>query len=400
MYAHDQRSYPAGALPCARTLRVALIAKPGHAATGVGRYVEMLHTRLAAGGVDVVRVAPALPPLPAAAYDGLLRFGADLRAFLRTYPVWARYPPADVYHLTSQNLAALLILRRPPGRVVVTVHDILPHLLRRDPALSPLRRPADQLFDRMAMAGLRRADRLVADSDYTRRCVVEHLGIPASRVAVSHLGIDHSHFRPGAGDPAALRERYALDAGRRYLIYVGSEDPRKNLAALLRALAAARATLPDLCLLKVGRAHFVEERRRLVALADELGLRGAVTFLDDVPEADLPDLYGLAAACVQPSLYEGFGFPLLEAMACGVPSIYARASSLPELAGDAALAFDPWAPGAADELAALICRLIADPALQLRLRAEGLRRAAAFTWERTVAVTFAAYRGDGLSTAP
>jgi glycosyltransferase involved in cell wall biosynthesis len=328
---HDRRVHTS---ETAWTGRVALIAKPGGPNTGVGRYVHMLHEGLRELGIDAVRVAPSVPPLPQTGYSLLKRLRLDARTFLNNYPVWAEYPRADVYHLTSQNLATLLLFRRPPGRVVVTVHDIIPYMLRNDPKLCTYRSAADRLFDRLAMAGLKRADGLIADSEYTRRCVVEHLRITPEKIDVIYLGIDHQRFRP-LPVPLSIRERYDLPQQRRYLIYVGSEDPRKNLETLVRALAAVRRTLPDVELIKVGRAHFEDERRRLRELAANLGVLDAIHFLDDVPDDDLPLLYNLADVCVMPSLYEGFGFPVLEAMACGTPVVCANASSLPELVGDA-----------------------------------------------------------------
>lgn len=361
-------------------MRVALISKPGPPNTGIGRYASTLSHELAERGVEVLPAAPVVPPLPAGVYDGLRLLGADARTFLLNFPVWASYPPADLYHLTSQNLASLLALRPPRGPVVVTVHDILPYMLRGDPQLSVYRTVADGLFDRLAMAGLRRATRLVADSYYTKACIVQHLGIPAERIDVVHLGVDHERFQPGPPD-AAISARYGLSGGP-YLIYVGSEDPRKNLPMLLRAFAAARERFPTLELIKVGRAHFERERVQLLALAGELGVRGTVRLLESVPEEDLPALYRLAAACVLPSLYEGFGFPALEAMACGTPVIYADAASLPELVGDAGLSFDPGEGGAAG-LTAAIERALAEPGLRERLREAGLLRAARFSWGRS-----------------
>ncbi|HEX9442335.1 MAG TPA: glycosyltransferase family 1 protein [Roseiflexaceae bacterium] len=372
--------------------RIALIAKPGGTNTGVGRYVRMLHSGLREAGVDAVPVAPIAPPLPNAGYATLGRLGMDLRAFLLNYPIWARYPKADVYHFTSQNLASLLMVRRPNGTIVVTVHDIIPYMLRDDPHLSSYRTAADRLFDRLAMAGLRRADRLIADSHYTRQCIVRCLGISPEKIATVHLGIDHERFRP-LPVPASIRARYQLPEGRRYLIYVGSEDPRKNLDTLVRALAEVRRLMPDVELIKVGRAHFDSERQRLIALADRLGVRRAVHFLDDLPEGDLPQLYNLADVCVMPSLYEGFGFPVLEAQACGTPVICANAASLPEIAGDAALLFE-CGPRGADALAAAILRVLSERDLYRSLRITGLAHAAAFGWEHTARRTLDLYRDD------
>jgi len=362
--------------------RIGLVAKPEKLHTGVGRYVEMLQLELRAAGVDVVRVAPATPPLPIGVHNLLRRAQIDLRAFLSNSPVWAQYPVADIYHLSSQNLASLLLFHRPPGRVVVTVHDIIPYMLRHDRRLCVYRTAADRLFDHLAMQGLRQADWLIADSTYTRRCLTEYLGIASKHVTVVHLGLDHKRFRPRKV-PVTLSERYGLPAGRRYLIYVGSEDPRKNVETLVRALARVRGALPDVELIKVGWAHFAGERSRLLALASELGVTGAVHFLDDVPESDLPLLYNLAAVCVLPSLQEGFGFPLLEAQACGTPVIYAAAASLPEIAGGAGLAFNPRS-GGVSALADTLSQLLADTGRQHELRAQGRANAARFRWDSSV----------------
>ena len=363
--------------------RVALVAKPGGPNTGVGRYVHMLHSGLLSAGVEAVRVAPTLPPAPTVGYSLLLKLGLDARAFFSTYPVWARYPPADVYHLTSQNLASLLLFRRPPGRVVVTVHDIIPYMLRDDPQLSSYRGAADRLFDRLAMAGLRRADALIADSHYTKRSVVQHLGIPAERIDVIHLGIDHERFRPREVTDE-LRARYRLPAGPRYLIYVGSDDPRKNLATLLRALAELRRALPDVRLIKVGRAHFAAERTKLLALAAQLGVADAIHWLDDVPEDDLPALYSLADVCVMPSLYEGFGFPVLEAMACGTPVVAAKASSLPELVGEAGVLFEVGVGGEPAALVEVLGPLLSSFEQLPERGAAGLIQIQSFTWQAMI----------------
>ncbi|HEX6292756.1 MAG TPA: glycosyltransferase family 1 protein [Herpetosiphonaceae bacterium] len=370
------------------TENVVLLAKPGGPHTGVGRYVQMLHQGLQHAGANVARIAPDVPPLSHTIYSALRRLGPDLRTFFLNYPVAAKYPSADVYHLTSQNLASLLLFRRPPGRVIVTVHDIIPYMLRNDPQFNSYRIAADRVFDRLAMAGLQRADLLIADSHYTRSCVVSELGIAPDRIAVVHLGIDQQRFRP-LPVPDTLRERYGLPTGRRYLIYVGSEDPRKNLATLVRGLAIVRRELPDIALIKVGRAHFEHERRRLHDLAAELGARSAIHFLDDVQEGDLPLLYNLADVCVMPSHYEGFGFPALEAMACGTPVVCARASSLPEIVGDAALQFEPRD---AHALAQAIVRYLTEPDLYQAMRSRSIAQAAAFTWARTTRQTLDLYR--------
>ncbi len=149
-------------------MRVALIAKPGNEATGVGRYTSELRNALEALGHEVILVHPTAP-LPKMLVRAARRLlGWDLEAFFSNYPVGASYPKADIYHITSQNLATLLLTHRPPGKVVVTVHDIIPWLVRDDPELRIYDHRVAEWFDRLALAGLRRADALVADSTFTQ----------------------------------------------------------------------------------------------------------------------------------------------------------------------------------------------------------------------------------------
>jgi len=170
-------------------MRIALIAKPGHENTGVGRYTAQLRAALEALGHEVVVVHPAAP-VPGVVVRAAHRLlGWDLAAFFDNYPVWARYPRADVYHVTSQNLATLLLLRRPPGKTVVTVHDIIPWLLRDDPQLRVYNHRVAEWFDRLALVGLRRADGVVADSEFTRESVREE-GVEVGAITVVMLGVD------------------------------------------------------------------------------------------------------------------------------------------------------------------------------------------------------------------
>jgi glycosyltransferase involved in cell wall biosynthesis len=356
--------------------KVAVIGDWNGPYTGIGRYWRMLHTGLREAGVEAVQVTPAMPPLPDAAYRILSLVGRDLEAFLTNYPLWCWYPDADIYHLGQQALTSLLLVRRPRGKVVVTVHDIFPHVLRRDP------------WFKLALLGLSRADHLIAISDYTKQSLIDGLGIPSETITVVYHGIDHERFRPLA-TAEQIRKRYRLPEGRRYLIYVGSEDTRKDLVTLVRAVAEVRRELPEVELIKAGRGQRQDDRLRLVELAGELGVLAAIRFVEDVAEDDLPQLYNLAELYVTPSPYEGFGFPLLEAMACGTPVVYADAGSLPEIAGGAGV---PVAPGNPVALAAGLLSLLRDKDRQASLRAAGLQRAASFTWSASTQNVLAVYR--------
>ena len=166
-----------------------------------------------------------------------------------------------VLHLTSQTLGILLLTQRLPRPVVVTVHDILPYMLRHDPELNVYRNSAQRLMDGLAMRGLKRADRLIAVSHYTKSTVANTLGIRPNFIDVIHEGVDTERFRPQPV-PDSFRERYHLPPGRPYVLYVGSEDPRKNLPQLLRAMKHVLEEMPNAVLLKVGAAAFAEQRQR------------------------------------------------------------------------------------------------------------------------------------------
>lgn len=170
-------------------MRIALIAKRGHEDTGVGRYTGQLRAALEALGHEVLVVHPIVP-LPHVLVKMVRHLlGWDLAAFFNNYPVWVRYPQADVYHITSQNLATLLLLRRPPGPTVVTVHDIIPWLVRDDLELRVYEHRLAEWFDRLALAGLDRAKLLIAVSAYSKESLVESLGLKAERIIVIHEGV-------------------------------------------------------------------------------------------------------------------------------------------------------------------------------------------------------------------
>jgi alpha-1,3-rhamnosyl/mannosyltransferase len=213
--------------------------------------------------------------------------------------------------------------------------------------------------------------------------------VPRQRVRVIPLAVDPS-WRPA--DPeavAGVRGRHGLPA--RFIAYMGGLDVRKNAERLILAYARARASHGVVEPLAITgdpdrRGALFPPLRPLV---EQLGLRAHVRFLGHVDSADMPALYTAAALAVYPSRYEGFGLPVLEAMACGAPVACSNASSIPEVAGDAALTFDPD-----DEsgFAAAIARGLQDEPLRVDLRERGLAWAATFTWEKTAAATVRAYR--------
>jgi glycosyltransferase involved in cell wall biosynthesis len=369
-------------------LRVELIGRPEPQVTGLSRYTAGLRGGLETAGLDVHLTHPTRPPFPLTMVRTLKRRGVDLDAFFASYPLRTRQHTADLYHLTDQTLATLLLFQRYPGPVVVTVMDIIPYLVEQVPALNTFRHAVDRWFYRVALAGLGRADALIAISEYTKRTLVEVLGLPEDRIEVVYPAIDHRRFRPvDVGE--AFRRAYRLDPDDRHVLFVGSDDPRKNLHLAVRALATVRERIPNVRLLKVGASRFADEHQRIVKLIEELRLEEHVRLLDFVPDDDLPRLYSIADLCVLPSLYEGFGLPVAEAMACGTPVICARAGPLPEVAGGAAVHVSPHDPEA---LAAAVIALLGNPSWRRRLSEEGQVRAARFTLDRQASETQGLYR--------
>lgn len=230
----------------------------------------------------------------------------------------------------------------------------------------------------------RKARRILAPSESTRRDVIRVLGVDPGRVRVVPYAGDEL-FRPAQEGP----ERLARDYGVRqpYFLYVGTLEPRKNLARALRAFARVVATLPEHSFVLVGQKGWkyqdVFEAAALPALA------GRVRFLGYVPEPDLPLLYTHALASVYPSLYEGFGFPVVEAMGCGTPVLTSRSSSLVEIAEGAAVLVDPLDEQA---LADALLALATDTGLRRDLSKKGLARASTFSWERTGRETVSLYQ--------
>ena len=283
------------------------------------------------------------------------RAGVDLmHSLASTAPVWGRF------------------------RRIVTVHDLI--YARFPEAHAGIR---DKGMKVLVPWAARRSDRVIADSQSTREDLIGLLGIPGDRIDVVPQGLGTVR-RAAAIPEQELRARFGL-GDRRVVLSLSAKRPHKNLMMLLGALAALPAeSRPVLVLAGYPTAHENELRER----ARALGVDGDVRFPAWVSAEELEGLWGLAQAFVYPSLYEGFGLPVLEAMARGVPVACSNSSSLPEVAGDAALLFDPRDEPA---LASALARLLGDVALAEDLRARGLARAREFTWERTARLTLESY---------
>ena len=269
-----------------------------------------------------------------------------------------------------------------PRRSVVTVHDLGYHYYPE----------AHTLFQNVYLRWSTRynahaATCILADSQATRRDLVRYYRIPQEKIIVVYPG--HDETLEPVTDPAILtaaRARYRLTGS--YLLYVGTLHPRKNLVRLIQAFASvlqslrnisteASGTASALQLVLAGQKGWLYDE--ILAQVRRLGLIDRVVLTGYIPDDDLPALLSGALAFVFPSLYEGFGLPVLEAMGCGTPVVCSNASSLPEVAGDAALLVDPLDTEA---LTAALVRIVADEGLRRELVAQGFRQVQRFSWQR------------------
>lgn len=347
--------------------------------TGSGEYSRRLFEALGELGTEFnftpVRLGPPERP----------RLKGNLgKVWFEQVHLWrlARKAAVDLVHVPY--LGPPWFKLRP---LVVTVHDLL--MLALPDYRGSL---AFRLYIWAARRALARADRVIADSGWTRNDILRFTAVPADRVDVVPLGVDPDFGADLTPERVgAVRRRYGLD--RPYILYLGGFDRRKQVDRLVRLFRE----VPEPWVLAVGGRlprpgpifPDIPEAVR------EAGVEGRVRFLGPIPEADRPALYAGAELFVYPSVYEGFGLPPLEAMACGTPVVCSNRTSLPEVVGEAALLIDPEDD---ESLLGGILKLLRDADLRAELRARGLERARQFTWRRTAEATCWVYlRALGLT---
>jgi glycosyltransferase involved in cell wall biosynthesis len=279
--------------------------------------------------------------------------------------------------------ASLIFTPAPEGYLgrqsipqVVMVHDLRP--------ISHPERSMQSLYFRAWVPPLLRScQRVITNSQFTASEIERSTGLAASRISVIPLGYDDQLFRPAS--PGSPRQAPPVLAGLRgpYLLHLGQAYPHKNLERLIRAFAQVAPQHPELNLVLAGKPHG-SETPRLQGLVETLQLQDRVRFLAYVPYGQLGDLYRGALALAYPSLWEGFGLPVLEAMACGTPVLTSFGSGTEEVAADAALLVNPTDPGA---IAEALAALASQPELRADLIGRGLARAAGYSWQRTGAAT-------------
>jgi glycosyltransferase involved in cell wall biosynthesis len=355
--------------------------------TGIGRYsVELARQFGRMDGVSLELIKPFSGSI--AGIDPSVRtrriLGRRLPAYMLAAPAQiaavAHRDRLDVIH-DPFGVSPFFLPRwlAPFGRVL-TLHDVIPFIYPETHA-----RLTNLLFRRYIPRSLRFVDRITTVSESSRRDIIRILRFPAERVHAIPIGVA-PHFAPaGAEACQRIRERYGLPAD--YVLTVGSLNPRKNLETLFAAYQQLRQRGLPHRLVVVGPTDWksagIFQRLRALGIEQDVLLTGFVT------DEDLPALYSGASVFAFPSLYEGFGLPPLEAMACGTPVVTSNRSSLPEVVGDAGLLVEPFD---VEALASAIDRLLTDPELSAGLIQRGLIRAASFSWTRTARAHRCVYR--------
>lgn len=358
-------------------LKIAFLTNAA-ASSGVGYYATELAQSLA-GHQDVALTEIALTsssgqwPWQKKTF-GWIRHGRKLRSEIGRGDF-------DIVHATNQTMSFVL----PRGvRSVATVHDLI-ELLEPQQGLSGW-------AARYLYSGIKRADHIIAVSEYTKKTIIDAYGIPSNKITVIHNGVSNvfhpiEDFQNTVGYKTLQQELKLVD-GAKIVLYVGSDHPRKNVATAIRAFAAVRQSHPEAIFLKVGGPGIAAGRVETLRVIDELGLRDVVRFIGTVSFERLNELYNVASVLIFPSRFEGFGLPPLQAMAAGTPVVAAGTTSIPEVAGEAALlhSADDVAGFAAD-----LRRILEDAGLAAGLRQRGIERAKLFSWEKAAEQTMAVY---------
>jgi glycosyltransferase involved in cell wall biosynthesis len=362
------------------------LSAAAHRRAGLGRYAESLGRALlpllgdrlaffynAEAGVAPVEGFEGLPARTVSLGYKPWRMAVWLGQLGRV-PFNRLLPGAALYHATEH---LLMSLRGVPS--VLTVHDLI---FRRYPAHH---KPLNRWYLNLTMPlYCRRATRIIAVSEQTKRDIVEAYAIPAGKITVIYEAAAPGFQPQSAENVASARDRYQLP--ERYLLSVGTVEPRKNLGRVLTAFERLRAEgLVDAFVIVGKRGWLYDD---FFAQLERSPAKQAVIFPGWVEDADLPAIYAGASTVAFPSEFEGFGLPALEGMACGAPVVCSNTSSLPEIAGDAALLIDPTS---ADEIAAALRRVLTEPALAEELRRRGHAQAARFSWERAARETAQVY---------
>lgn len=362
-------------------MRIALVDHVNDPSYGVGRYALELHRGLTPNcNIDHLFLnygRRELELIEGSMQKSIAKFRKmpEYKSIFY-YRSQSKIPSYDLYHIANQNLSFLKLTPK-----VVTCHDLIQCLFPRS--------PIHRLHAKFSHSGLKNADFVIADSHSTKKDLTRFYAIPGERIRVIYPGIDHGNFYQRERTSSSY-EMFGLFPQHKYILHLSTELATKNVAGIIQAFAKLKKEyrLDDVKLIKAGAPAHRRDRKRNLDLFKKLHLEEGVIFLDYIPEKDLPSLYNVADLFVFPSFYEGFGLPVLEAMACGTPVITSTTSSLPEVVGDAGIMVDPHD---VDGLAKAMHEVVTNEGLRQDMIKRGLERAKMFSWEKTAEETLRVY---------
>ncbi|MDD3245398.1 MAG: glycosyltransferase family 1 protein [Methanosarcina sp.] len=263
-------------------------------------------------------------------------------------------------------------------RYIITIHDLTPILFSKTHSLK-----RSLVYKLLLPKTLKTADKIIADSNSTKDDLVNYFNLPENKIKVIYLAADNKFNILKDTEIQSIKHKYNLNLP--FVLYVGTLEPRKNIVTLLKAFSKLKEKVHHKLVIVGNKGWKFKE---IFETVDKLDLQNYIIFTGYVQDADLPALYNAADLFVYPSLYEGFGLPPLEAMACGCPVITSNTSSLPEVVGDAGIMVDPYD---IDGLADSMYKVLTDEGLRINMSKKGLDRAKMFSWEKCAKETFKVY---------
>lgn len=335
--------------------------------TGRLRYEGEIRKRLRNVKLNMIEYIPSK--------DNIIITKAVKKFLWFPYQIKRRVNKDNITHLTFEDLAFLLNFINLK-KTIVTCHDLAPLVFR---PYSP--------FLKLVIRGLKRADRIITVSNYSKNDIIKYFGYPENKIDVITDAIDHSHYYPERNKE--ILKRYNISENERVILYVGSERKRQNLPFLIKSFYELKKRFPKVKLVKVGIPQQSGAREDLLNLIKNLGLEKEIIFTGFVEEKELPKWYNAADLFVYPCLYAGFGLPPLEAMACGTPVITSNLTALPEVVGTAGIMINPYDK---NQMADAMYKVLTNKDLRQDLVKKGLEKAKMFSWEKSAKETLKVYR--------
>lgn len=284
-----------------------------------------------------------------------------------------------INHITTQKNAFVLNFMNPE-KSVVTCHDIIPYIFNEFKGMRKF------LFD-LSVKGMRKADKIIAVSESTKNDLIKYLNFPENKIEVIYESVNTYEFKLIENAREKLKEKGFDFGDNKLILYVGLDKPTKNIPELIKAFYKLKKLIPNVKLIKIGGYEWKSERIKILKLIKDLNLEKDVLFFENINKENLVLFYNTADIFVFPSLYEGFGLPVLEAMACGCSVIASNKASIPEVVGDAGILIEPNS----DNLFKSMFNLLKDKGLRKELSKKGLEQAKKFSLEKECEKTLKVY---------